>query len=235
MARKEKKETIGVAEALLDLGTETATAVETSTSTTPTSHDENAIDFFRDEYYRLLNENKELKNRIDDLEINQESFENDESKVLYYTGLPKFATLMFVFNLIVEFIPHGSMAKMTKFQKFIVVMMRLRLNLSVQDLAYRFGVSSTTISKTFKCLLHIMYRRLRRFIVWPEREVLRKTMPMSFKEHFGVKVACIIDCFEIFIERPSGLMPRAQTWSNYKHMNTISHRYFSTRCSQFYF
>ena len=31
---------------------------------------------------------------------------------------------------------------------------------------------------------------------------------------------CIIDCSEIFIERPKNLIARAQTRSNYKHNNT---------------
>ena len=31
----------------------------------------------------------------------------------------------------------------------------------------------------------------------------------------------IINCFEVFIERPSNLQARASTWSSYKHHNTI--------------
>ena len=31
----------------------------------------------------------------------------------------------------------------------------------------------------------------------------------------------IIDCFEIFIDRPSNLLARAQTFSSYKHHNTV--------------
>ena len=31
----------------------------------------------------------------------------------------------------------------------------------------------------------------------------------------------IIDCFEVFIDRPSNLLARASTWSAYKHHNTI--------------
>ena len=46
-------------------------------------------------------------------------------------------------------------------------------------------------------------------------------MPCCFEEAFQKKVSIIIDCFEIFIYRPSNLMARAQTWSNYKHHNTI--------------
>ena len=59
--------------------------------------------------------------------------------------------------------------------------------------------------------------RLSDLIRWPEHEVLRKTMPKCFKASFGSKVAVIVDCFEIFTERPSNLVARAATWSNYKH------------------
>jgi len=45
-------------------------------------------------------------------------------------------------------------------------------------------------------------------------------MPADFRRDFG-KCVIIIDCFEIFIERPTSLMARAQTWSNYKKHNTV--------------
>ena len=35
------------------------------------------------------------------------------------------------------------------------------------------------------------------------------------------KCVSIIDCFEVFIQRPGHLTARVQTWSNYKHNNTI--------------
>jgi len=41
----------------------------------------------------------------------------------------------------------------------------------------------------------------------------------SFREFFK-KCDVIIDCMEIFIERPSDLLTRAQVWSNYKHHST---------------
>ena len=44
---------------------------------------------------------------------------------------------------------------------------------------------------------------------------------MSFQYAFGKEVTVIIDCFEVFIERPTNLLARAQTFSNYKHHNTI--------------
>ena len=58
-----------------------------------------------------------------------------------------------------------------------------------------------------------MDRRMDSLIFWPERDALQKTMPQSFQKSFGKKVAVIIDCFEIFIERPSNLKVPGQITS----------------------
>ena len=47
-------------------------------------------------------------------------------------------------------------------------------------------------------------------IKWPEREELMKTMPYDFRKNSS-KCICIIDCFKVFLERPSDLLARAQT------------------------
>lgn len=46
-------------------------------------------------------------------------------------------------------------------------------------------------------------------------------MPMEFRKTFGKHVVVITDCFELFLGRPSNLLARAQTWSQYKHHNTV--------------
>ena len=56
-------------------------------------------------------------------------------------------------------------------------------------------------------------------IVWPDHGTIRRHLPQSFKKNFKDCV-CIIDCSEIFIERPKNLTARAHTWSNYEHNNT---------------
>ena len=47
-------------------------------------------------------------------------------------------------------------------------------------------------------------------------------MPMCFRKHCPTCVV-IIDCFEIFIDRPTNLLARAQTYSSYKHHNTVKY------------
>ena len=44
------------------------------------------------------------------------------------------------------------------------------------------------------------------FVMWPERESLRKALPKCFRAKFGDKVT--FDSFEAFIERPSKLLAR---------------------------
>ena len=81
---------------------------------------------------------------------------------------------------------------------------------SLQDLAYRFKVSVPTASRVFNRGIDVMRARLDFLIQWPEREELRKTMPLVFRQNFGLGVAVIIDCFEIFTDRPPSLIARAQ-------------------------
>ena len=83
--------------------------------------------------------------------------------------------------------------------------MKLRLNVSDQDIAYRLGISQSTVSKNFRKWINIMYVYL---IVWPGREEVLKTMPEGFKREFKSCI-CIIDCFEFFCKRLSDLMARA--------------------------
>ena len=144
-------------------------------------------------------------------------FEADEERIKFYTGLTTMSVLMAVFELISPALPERK--TVSKLQQLIMTIMRLRLNLPVQDLAYRFGVHASTVSRVFHTCVHAMYTSMSFLVLWPEREELKQTLPACFKEKFS-SCAVIIDCFEVFIDRPSCLLARAQTWSSYKHHNT---------------
>ena len=114
----------------------------------------------------------------------------------------------------------GCTNRYTKgFQQFVMILMKLCLNLGDQDLAYRFGVNQSTIARHVKKWIDILYIRLGPLVKWTDRGELVRTQPMKFRKSFG-KCVVIIDCFEVFMERPTNLKARAQTWSNYKHYNT---------------
>ena len=149
-------------------------------------------------------------------------FFNSSEKVRFYTGLPSYEVLMVVFDHVAPHVPrrHGC-TTLNRFQEFVMVLMKLRLNVPFQDLAYRFVLSLSSVSRIFTSWIIAMDLRLSCFIHWPDREQLWKTMPMCFQYTFGRKVTVIIDCFEVFINKPTNLLARAQTFSSYKNHNTI--------------
>jgi len=66
-----------------------------------------------------------------------------------------------------------------------------------------------------------MYVRMEFLISWPDHEQLRETISVCFCPTYGLKVSAIIDCCEIKIEKPSNLLAKAATWSQYKQSNTV--------------
>ncbi|XP_026012899.1 uncharacterized protein LOC113015174 [Astatotilapia calliptera] len=163
----------------------------------------------------------DLRSKALDTQFSQEAFEKNEDKTKFYTGLPNFLVLIQIFELCEPYITSGPMSLLSKFEQFILVLLRLRLNLPLKDLAFRFNISLSTASRVWHKVIDILHKRLEFLIEWPERHVLQATMPLSFRQAFGCKVAVIVDCFEVFIERPSNLLAQAQTWSNYKHHHTV--------------
>ena len=176
----------------------------------------------QEEVVQLQVKNHEQQEEMKQSKMSEEAFKNDDEKVKYYTGLPTFAVLMTLFQFTQPFIPNSRTA-MSKFQQCILVLARLRLNLAVSDLAYRFNISKATVSRTINSMVDAMFIRWQPLVKWPDHENLKRAMPLEFKATFGTKVAVIIDCFEIFIDRPSNLLARAQTWSSYKHHNTAKY------------
>ncbi|XP_064479142.1 uncharacterized protein LOC135392356 [Ornithodoros turicata] len=152
----------------------------------------------------------------------EESLREDPGKVFSYTGLANFAILFATFKLVEAAVKHSPQNGLEKFTEFVVFIMKLKWNFPLQDLAYRFNISCSTVSRIFDKWLHAAFWRLKTQIVWPSRHYIQKTMPQAFLDSFGdkVEVAVIIDCFEIKIERPSSLLPRCETWSQYKSSNT---------------
>ena len=169
----------------------------------------------------ITDELSSTKGQLLSTQLTEDSFRDNDDKTKFYTGIPSFSLLMHVLNLIAPHIKRNSQNALCQFQEFLLVLIRLKLNSPLQDLAYRFNVSVPIAHRIFDRWIHVMSVRLNFLIQWPEQEELQATMPLVFQRNFGKKVAVIIDCFEIFTERPSSLIARAMTWSNYKHHNTV--------------
>jgi len=56
-------------------------------------------------------------------------------------------------------------------------------------------------------------------VLWPSKEAVKENLPRSFKKYPNTRI--IIDCTEVFIEKPTSPYAQRATWSEYKEHNTI--------------
>lgn len=185
---------------------------------------------YEEKLQRILKESAALKKILkatEDLTFKSlESFSSNESKVRFYTGLPSYE----VFNALLQGVTSYLEAQSVNLSRFslkpwqslLMTLIKLRLSVPNGDLAFRFGVSKATAIRNFEMWIDAMHESVYPVMVkWPERETLWETMPREFRESYGNSVAVIIDCFEVFTEKPSSLETRAVMWSNYKHHHTV--------------
>ena len=104
--------------------------------------------------------------------------------------------------------------------EFFLILCRLKLGLSEQDLAFLFQVSQPTVSRIFITWINFLFVKFKEVPSWPSQQTVDKYMPDSFKVLYPT-TRCIIDATEIFIQMP--LNPTAQqlTFSSYKNHNTL--------------
>ena len=109
--------------------------------------------------------------------------------------------------------------KLSPMNNFFLTLVKLKLDLQVWDLAFRFGISKSLVSKYVITLICFMYHHLAEIDWMPSVQQVIGTLPHSFKEKYPSTYA-IIDASEIFIETPSDLHIQSSTWSNYRSHNT---------------
>ena len=102
-------------------------------------------------------------------------------------------------------------------QEFLLTLMRLRLGLTYQDLAKRFGVSRTLSSRIFHSWLAAMAKTIGCLVQWLPKKHIHATMPDRFRRLLDLRA--ILDCTEICIGTPKDRTLQNLTWSSYKHHN----------------
>jgi hypothetical protein len=142
-----------------------------------------------------------------------------------YTGLPNFATFQALANLMSRFqltyYSDWTPSKISRDDQLLMTLMKLRMNMAYLDLAVRFNCSASTvcnITVTFICALHeilckIMFERV------PSLIKNQGCMPNSFASFTNCRM--IIDCTEVYIEKPGQIGVQNVTYSNYKKRNTL--------------
>ena len=178
-----------------------------------------------------------------DRQFSIEKMKDDDAAILFYTGFPNYEALVSFYTYIApklhkmqywkgdkklkESQPYqddehrkkpGPSRKLSYFEEMVLVLMRLKTGLFVQDLADRFGISTSLVSRVCITWINFLYAELRDIFPFPSQELVRKNMPKEFAEYPTTRI--ILDCSEIFIQWPSAMLAQSETWSEYKHHNT---------------
>ena len=170
----------GFMKAEVDTGEEQGSKIETESQTDLTMTN---IEEAHNYTLQIQMDNYKLREITSNNSLELESF--DDEKVKYYTGLPNRKVL----DVVLEYIKTdlSEIKILSRFHQVLLTLMRMRLNLHNQDLAYRFGVHPSTVSQTFHNVLGILYTKLVPLLVfWPEREQLKQSMPMCFRNSFPI-------------------------------------------------
>ena len=167
----------------------------------------------------------------------------DDESVKFYTGIPNLACLMMLFNLLKPFAEKlkywdkskqrevgyqkdsnkkkpGKQRLLSIMEEFILTLVRLRLGLLSRQFTDIFGVSMGSVSKVFTtwiCFLSAVFHDI--LLKWPCKEDIKNTLPRSFCKFPSTRI--IIDCTEIFLQKPTSPSAQRATWSNYKQHNTM--------------
>lgn len=179
---------------------------------------------------------KRLKEQINIERFGVQRFSSDDSMMMFYTGFMSFSLFNAFFNFI-----KPSASSMTSYyykaseainvavrkqrnmlliDELFMFLCRLRCGLMEQDLAVRFNIHISTVSRKIITWANFLYFVLGSFNIWPSRDNIQNRMPQVFKQMYP-NTRVIIDCTEIPTERPSSLALNSKCYSNYKSTHTL--------------
>lgn len=104
-------------------------------------------------------------------------------------------------------------------QRIILLMTKLKCDLSYVTLSILFAVSQELCKKYIFDMLPILSSVLNCAIKFPDGKEVEQNMPICFKGFENVRL--VLDCTEIFIQKPKCLCCRIKFYSQYKSNTTV--------------
>ena len=134
-----------------------------------------------------------------------------------FCGVSKqfFQFLLFKTAPLLKDSPHIS-----KETKVLLLLVKLKMNVTFTVLGSFFGISHQTASRLFYLLLEIVFKAVKDYVVWFDKATIQARMPPSFKALYP-NTSVIIDASEIEVERPSTVQKRVLMYSNYTSRFTV--------------
>ena len=196
---------------------------------------------------------KELESMFQQSLFNIDNIKSNSKLLRFYTGFPNYE----VFSIVLSFLGRDAASKLVYSnteqndaqkrekagprrtlsveEEFFLVLCRYKVGLLEEDLAARFRISQSLVSRIIVTWTKFMYYRFKELDIFPDRQIIELHKPACFKNKYkGTTV--IIDATEIYIEKPSNPEAQQLTFSTYKNSNIIINIwYYSKWQCLFYF
>jgi len=164
---------------------------------------------------------------------------HDKGLLKFYTGFSNYDTLLAFYEEVLE--PDavlmrqwsgkrseqnysdekgGPSCKLPLKEQLFLTLVRLRTGFPELDIANRFGISQSTVSRVTNTWINLMYHNFKSIERFPPWHIVKKYMPAAFKKEYP-NTRIIIDATEFQVQRPSSLLTQACTFSAYKNRNTV--------------
>lgn len=182
--------------------------------------------------FELEEENVKLRSKCPILE----ELKHDDAKFQYWTGFPNYSTFKALYDYLdavgvqkkknwrsleMYFSKNTGTkrrpsSKLSLEEELFLVLVRLRVGLSITDIAQRFSASESNVSKIFSAWINI-YFHMKDLCQMSAYKGNGKAKQFSSFPYLRV----IVDCTEIFTHKPSSLQAGKEIYSNYKSHTTF--------------
>ena len=172
-----------------------------------------------------------------------ERFSNNPEQIQFYTGFSSYELLKSVFiwlepsakNMSTWSHVQRSRTPPVDFQgktgdsstkctlplidQFFLFLVRVKQGFPIEDLAVRFKVSPSTVSRVFLTWANFLYFMLGQIPIWPTKVQVKANLPDCFKLTYP-NTCVILDCTEIKVQTPSSKVLNSEFYSSYKSHTT---------------
>lgn len=180
---------------------------------------------------------RQLKAQVEALKLHKfglERFSRDNDSIKFYTGFVSYQHLVTFYEIVkpsaesMQYCYTSSMSSnarpdgrtMVLIDELFLFLLRIRLGLLQQDLAHRFNVHESTVSRKVITWANYLYFFLGAQPIWPSKEAVQKHLPQEFRVLYP-NTRVVIDFTEIRVQVPSSLLLQSQMYSSYKSGTTL--------------
>ncbi|XP_031172173.1 uncharacterized protein LOC116061939 [Sander lucioperca] len=195
--------------------------------------------------YELTRENEKLREKIEQLQHQLESLQlrstfglqriaGSDEDIRFYTRFASYKSFLAFWKQVepaantkfvrissanaASGIPHRA-TKLLLVDELLLFLMYLSVGLPLRDLANRFSIHRTTVSRIITSWTHFLYHLLGSIRLWIPPEDVKAHLPPEFAAFPDTQV--ILDCTEICCQTPSSLLLHSEVYSSYKSHTTF--------------